>query len=118
MKIILSGNHIRYRLDAEDIIRLKENEKVEEHTWIGANNLHFCLRSRSNISLPAIKLEGTGVHLSIPTPMLENLTETDENGFDFEVSNPDGSMLKIQVEKNQTLSAEVDRSAFDKPNAF
>lgn len=120
MKIRLRGNSIRYRLDTKDVELLKENDKVEEHTWIGAHNLHFCVRSRGGIILPAIKLDGTGVHLSLPTVIVEKWVETDEVGIEFDITNPDGSILKILVEKDfkcLTERDEDDSAAFENPNA-
>ncbi|GEP94075.1 DUF7009 family protein [Chitinophaga cymbidii] len=120
MKIRIRGNSIRYRLDKKDIDVLNEHGKVEEHTWIGAHNLHFCIRSRGNIVQPAIKLEGSGVHLSVPSPVIEKWAGTEEVGFDFDILNPDGSALKILVEKDfkcLTVRDEDDSAAFENPNA-
>src|SRR5687768_1599631 len=120
MKIRIRGNSIRYRLDQADVARILETGKAEEHTWIGAHALHFCIRSRDNISAPAIKLEGFGVHLGIPAAFFNRKLESDETGFDFSMKNPDGSELKILVEKDFKCLAvreEDDSQAFDNPNA-
>lgn len=120
MKIRIRGNSIRYRLDKNDIDVLKETDRLEEHTWIGAHTLHFCIRSRNNIVQPAIKLEGSGIHLSVPSPVIEKWIGSDETGFNFDIINPDGSALKILVEKDfkcLTVRDEDDSAAFENPNA-
>lgn len=119
MKIRIRGNSIRYRLDKNDIEKLKETDKVEEHTWIGAHNLHFCIRSR-NMVIPAIKLEGSGVHLSVPALLVEKWISTEETGFSFDIVNPDGSVLKLLIEKDfkcLTVREEDDSAAFENPEA-
>lgn len=99
MKILLQNNSIVYRLDAADIEKIKTTGKVEEHTWIGAHPLHFCIRSREQFVVPAIKLEGTGVYLGVPSDYLLQLTDTELREMSFELANPDGSKLHIAVEK-------------------
>ncbi|RPD41382.1 DUF7009 family protein [Chitinophaga barathri] len=120
MKIRIRGNSIRYRLDQADVARIRETGKVEEHTWIGAHALHFCIRSRENLFAPAVKLEGWGVHLGIPAPYFSQMLDTDETSLDFSLKNPDGSELKILVEKDfkcLTVRDEDDSQAFENPNA-
>ncbi|MGN7721626.1 DUF7009 family protein [Chitinophaga sp. 22620] len=119
MKIRIRGNSIRYRLDQADVTRLQETGKTEEHTHIGAGKLHFCIRSR-DIGAPAIKLESDGVHLSIPAAWFTRMLEPAEVGFDHQFENPDGSLLKILVEKDfkcLTVRDEDDSQAFENPDA-
>lgn len=118
MKIRIRGNSIRYRLDKADIAVLEAKGKVEEHTRIGAHSLHFCIRSKENISQPAVQLEGSGVHLAIPTAQVLAWTSTQLTGFDAVLDNPDGSKLKILVEKDfkcLTEREEDESQAFENP---
>lgn len=119
MKIRIRGNSIRYRLDQADVARLQETGKTEEHTHIGAGTLHFCIRSRDT-GAPAIKLESNSVHLGIPAAWLSRMFEPAEVGFDHQFENPDGSVLKILVEKDfkcLTVRDEDDSHAFENPDA-
>lgn len=116
MKIRIRGNSIRYRLDKKDIQSLKEQQKVEETTMIGAAALHFCIKAKT--SGPAIKLEQTGIHLSIPADQLNTWTETEQVGFSLELPNPDGSVLSILIEKDfkcLTERNEDESLAFENP---
>ncbi|SFD25214.1 hypothetical protein SAMN05518672_1011277 [Chitinophaga sp. CF118] len=116
MKIRIRGNSIRYRLDKQDIQLLREQQKVEETTTIGAGTLHFCIKSKN--SGPAIKLEQSGVHLSLPAEQVKNWVETEEVGFSLELPNSDGSVLQILVEKDFKCLTERDEDesmAFDNP---
>lgn len=120
MKIRIRGNSIRYRLDQADVTRLQETGKAEEHTRIGAGTLHFCIRSRNNIAAPAIEMENNGVHLGIPAAWFARMLEPAETGFDHHFENPDGSVLKILVEKDfkcLTVRDEDDSQAFENPDA-
>jgi len=115
MKIRIRGNSIRYRLDKADIQALKENGKVEEETHIGAHSLHFCIRTGDK---QRVKLEGSGVHMTIPAEQAQTWTDTDQVGFEFEQQNPDNSVLKILVEKDfkcLTEREEDDSNAFENP---
>lgn len=120
MKIRIRGNSIRYRLDQADVAAVRETGKAEEHTQIGAQTLHFCIRSREDLAAPAIKLEGPGLHLGIPAAVFSGLLDTAETGIQFSLPNADGSMLKILVEKDFKCLAvreEDDSHAFENPNA-
>jgi hypothetical protein len=116
MKIRIRGNNIRYRLDKKDIQTLQEQQKVEETTTIGAGTLHFCIKAKA--SGPAIKLEQTAVHLSIPAEQIKQWTETEQVGFSLELPNPDGSVLSILIEKDFKCLTERDEDeslAFENP---
>ncbi|WP_119079096.1 DUF7009 family protein [Chitinophaga alhagiae] len=118
MKIRIRGNSIRYRLDKADIAVLEARGKVEEHTRIGAHSLHFCVRSKEGLQAPAIQLEGPAVHLAVPATQIQAWTGTDLTGFDAVIINPDGSELKILVEKDfkcLTERGEDESQAFDNP---
>lgn len=118
MKIRIRGNSIRYRLDKADIATLEVQGKVEEETCIGAGALHFCIRARTDIQQPAIRLEGTAVHLSIPAEQVQAWTGSNLTGFDAVITNPDGSVLKLLVEKDFKCLTERDEDesqAFDNP---
>lgn len=117
MKIRIKGNSIRYRLDKMDIQALKENGRVEEQTQIGTQHLHFCVRIRENT---AIKLEGASVHMTIPATQAKEWMETELVGIQFDIQNPDDSVLKILIEKDfkcLTEREEDDSSAFENPLA-
>lgn len=119
MKIRIRGNSIRYRLDKQDITALQETGKVEEETVIGPQSLHFCIKAKDT-DKPGIKLEHGGVHLSLPRQQVQQWADTDQTGFDHELSNPDGSVLKILVEKDfkcLTQRDEDETQAFDNPLA-
>ena len=118
MKIRIKGNTIRYRLDKKDIQQLQEQQKVEETTVIGTGTLHFCIKAKAGSTAPAIKLEATAVHLSFPKEQVDNWASTDLVGFDAELPNADGSVLKILVEKDFKCLTERDEDqsyAFDNP---
>lgn len=115
MKIRIRGNSIRYRLDKADIDVLKEKGKVEEETRIGSFSLHFCVRTGDK---QRVKLEGSGVHLSITTERAQTWMDTDLVGFEFQQQNPDNSVLKILIEKDfkcLTEREEDDSNAFENP---
>jgi hypothetical protein len=117
MKIRIRGNSIRYRLDKTDIQALKENGKVEEETRIGAMSLHFCVRVGDK---QKVKLEGSGVHMSILAEKAAEWMDTELVGIEFEQQNPDNSVLKILIEKDfkcLTEREEDDSSAFENPLA-
>ncbi|QJB34967.1 hypothetical protein HF329_28130 [Chitinophaga oryzae] len=119
MKIRIRGNSIRYRLDKTDVELLETTGKVESITHIGAGVLHFCVRSK-NITDPVIKMEHDGVHLLLPAERLQGWYAPDQVGFELILPNPDGSELKVLVEKDfQCLSPrnEDDSQAFENPNA-
>ena len=118
MKIRIRGNSIRYRLDKKDIQTLQEQQKVEESTIIGAGALHFCIKAKATATGPAIKLEQTAVHLSIPAEQIKQWTETEQVGFSLELPNPDGSILNILIEKDFKClieREEDDSLAFENP---
>lgn len=115
MKIRIRGNSIRYRLDKTDVQALKEGGKVEEQTQIGAQHLHFCIRIREKT---AIKLEGASIHMSIPETQAREWIGTELVGLQFDIQNPDNSILKILIEKDfkcLTEREEDDSSAFENP---
>jgi len=119
MKIRIKGNSIRYRLDKVDIELLQELNKVEDMTHIGDHVLHFCIRARE-IPEPAIRMENNGVHLSVPLSQITQWITTDQVGFNQDFPNPDGTILKILVEKDfkcLTERDEDDSQAFDNPQA-
>ena len=116
MKIRIRGNSIRYRLDKKDIQTLQEQQKVEEATTIGAGALHFCIKAKA--SGPAIKLEQTAIHLSVPADQIKTWIETEQVGISLELPNPDGSVLNILIEKDfkcLTEREEDDSQAFENP---
>lgn len=116
MKIRIRGNSIRYRLDKKDIQALQEQQKVEEATTIGAAALHFCIKAKT--SGPAIKLEQTGIHLSIPADQIKQWIETEQVGISLELPNADGSVLNILIEKDFKCLTERDEDeslAFENP---
>ncbi len=118
MKIRIRGNSIRYRLDKADIAVLEAQGKVEEQTCIGAGALHFCIRAKENIPHPAIRLEGTAVHLSIPAQQVRAWTGSNLTGFEAVINNPDGSVLKLLIEKDFKCLTERDEDeseAFENP---
>lgn len=115
MKIRIRGNSIRYRLDKADIGALKEHGKVEEETHIGAASLHFCVRIGDKHK---VKLEGSGVHMSILAEKAKEWIDTDLVGIQFEQQNADNSVLKILIEKDfkcLTEREEDDSNAFENP---
>jgi hypothetical protein len=99
MKIRLKGNSICYCLDKTDIELLQELNKVEEITHIGEHVLRFCIRARE-IPDPTIRMDEHGVHLAVPLPQMTQWMTTDQVGFNLEITNPDQSVLHIQVEKD------------------
>jgi archaellin len=114
MKIRIRGNSIRYRLDKKDIGILQESQQISETTTIGASSLQFAI----NAGGPVIKLENTTIILSIPSEQLKTWTGTEQVGFSLELSNPDGSVLQILVEKDFKCLTERDEDesmAFDNP---
>jgi hypothetical protein len=116
MKIRIRGNSIRYRLDKKDIQALQEQQKVEESTTIGTGTLHFCIKAKA--SGPSIKLEPSGLHLSVPAEQVKQWAETEQVGFSLELPNPDGSVVNILIEKDfkcLTERAEDESLAFDNP---
>lgn len=119
MKIRIRGNSIRYRLDKQDIDALQQTGKVEADTTIGAQALHFCIKTK-DIANAAVKLEAFGLHLSLPQQQVRQWTGTDQVGIEAELPNADGSMLKILVEKDfkcLTQRDEDESQAFDNPLA-
>jgi hypothetical protein len=119
MKIRIRGNSIRYRLDKQDINALEQTGKVEEETRIGAGALHFCIKAKE-AAQAAIKLEPQAVHLSLPLTQVQQWIETEQVGIEQQIPNPDGSVLKILVEKDfkcLTTRDEDDSQAFDNPLA-
>jgi hypothetical protein len=117
MKIRIRGNSIRYRLDKKDIQSLQEQQKVEESTTIGAGTLHFCIKVKA--SGPAVKLEPSGLHLSVPAEQIKQWIETEQVGFSLELPNPDGSVLNILIEKDfkcLTERNEDESLAFENPS--
>jgi hypothetical protein len=118
MKIRIKGNSIRYRLDKKDIEILTADGKVEESTTIGAGTLHFCIKAKNGSTAPFIKLEASAVHLSFPKEQVQQWTDTEQVGFSAEITNADGSLLHILVEKDfkcLTEREEDDSNAFDNP---
>lgn len=116
MKIRIRGNSIRYRLDKKDIQVLREQQQVEETTSIGPGVLHFCIKAKAADA--SIKLENSGVHLSLPKNRLEEWIDTDQIGFDLTLPNADGTSLYILVEKDFKCLTERDEdqsNAFDNP---
>jgi hypothetical protein len=119
MKIRIRGNSIRYRLDKQDLAALQQTGKVEADTIIGAQALHFCLKAK-DIATATAKLEAFGLHLSLPLQQVQQWTQTDQVGIEQELPNPDGSVLKILVEKDfkcLTDRDEDESQAFDNPLA-
>lgn len=119
MKIRIRDNSLRYRLDKKDINLLQEQQQVASDTIIGAGKLHFCIKARA-ADAAAIRLENNAVHLSLPLPQVRQWTETDQVGFELELPNTDGSVLKILVEKDfkcLTERGEDESAAFDNPLA-
>jgi hypothetical protein len=119
MKIRIKGNTIRYRLDKLDITALQQAGKVEADTTIGAQALHFCIKTK-DIANATVKLEAFGLHLSLPQQQVRQWAETDQVGIEQELPNADGSVLKILVEKDfkcLTQRDEDESQAFDNPLA-
>ena len=119
MKIRIRGNSIRYRLDKQDIAALEQTGKVEEETRIGAGALHFCIKAKDSAEAK-IKLEAQAVPLPLPLAQVQQWIKTEQVGIEQEIANPDGSILKIVVEKDfkcLTTRDEDDSQAFDNPLA-
>ena len=118
MKIRIRGNSIRYRLDKLDIAALEQQGKVEEDTRIGAGALHFCLKAKDT-DKAGIKLEASAVHLSLPRQQVTQWIQTEQVAIEQELPNPDGSVLKILIEKDfKCITSDEDQSqAFDNPLA-
>ncbi|HEY8916022.1 MAG TPA: hypothetical protein VIM87_06265, partial [Chitinophaga sp.] len=60
------------------------------------------------------------VHLSLPLAQVQQWIKTEQVGIEQEIANPDGSILKIVVEKDfkcLTTRDEDDSQAFDNPLA-
>lgn len=115
MKIRIRGNSIRYRLDKTDVQTLNETGKVEEETHIGTGVLHFCVRTGDKTK---VKLEGSGVHMTLPAAQVKEWAETDQVGIQFDQQNADNSLLKVLIEKDfkcLTEREEDDSSAFENP---
>lgn len=118
MKIRIRDNSIRYRLDKADIAALAAKGHVETQTRIGANTLYFCLCEKDQITEPFMLLEGSGVHLSIPLQQVRQWTGSNLTGFDAVILNPDGSLLKLLIEKDFKCLTERDEDesqAFENP---
>ncbi|MCW3462885.1 DUF7009 family protein [Chitinophaga nivalis] len=117
MKIRLRDNSIRYRLDKTDIEQLQATGKTTSDTKIGTGALHFCIRGKT-VTAPLIKMEPDGIHLVLPLSQLDAWYVPDQVGFELVFPNPDGSQLKVLVEKDfKCLSPreEDDSQAFDNP---
>lgn len=119
MKIRINGNSIRYRLNKLDLSLLKETQNIVSTTHIGGGTLHFCLKG-NDIYDPIIKMENNSVHLFVPLSLLTTWYAEDQVGFEFVLTNPDGSKLTIQVEKDfrcLTERSEDESQSFDNPMA-
>jgi hypothetical protein len=116
MKIRIRGNSIRYRLDKMDIAYLQEQQEIEETTIIGPGSLHFFIKATAGA--PAISIAASVITLSLPPAQVAEWTTTDQVGFSLELPNPDGSVIKILVEKDfkcLTEREEDDSQAFENP---
>ncbi|MGX5819743.1 DUF7009 family protein [Chitinophaga lutea] len=117
MKIRIRGNSIRYRLDKADIAALGETGRICETTAVGTSALRFFLAPVHDAA-PSITAVNNDIRLNIPSLQLEDWTATALTGFELHFDNPDGTQLKILVEKDfkcLTVRDEDERHAFDNP---
>ena len=119
MKIRISGNSIRYRLNKLDMELLENTQNILSTTHIGGGALHFCLKG-NDIYDPKIVLDNNNVHLFVPLSLLTPWFKSDQVGFKLVLPNYDGSELTILVEKDfkcLTERSEDESQSFDNPMA-
>ncbi|MNR33970.1 hypothetical protein D3C85_1516980 [compost metagenome] len=96
---------------------MQDSGHTKEETTIAGGKLHFCIKAKP-IEEAVIKLDPFAVHLLYPEQKLMEWTSNDDNGIYFSITNADGSILQITLEKDYkclTTRDEDESASFDNP---
>ena len=120
MKVRIQGNSFRFRLKQPEVLRLKEEGRMEETVEFGsspASCLNFLLQVHKEQHF-SVLFESNTVTFSVPSSIAEHWINSGSVGFEELIETGDNRKIKLLVEKDFRCTqacADENTGAYEKP---
>jgi hypothetical protein len=101
MKLRITGNSLRLRLDAGEIAALADAGKLEEAVeFRDGGRLSYSLELSAGLVRPNATFDGSRIRLFLPAEQGRSWITSDLVGIEETIATGDGNELKVLVEKD------------------
>jgi hypothetical protein len=118
MKIRILGNTIRLRVKMHEVDAIRENGVIEEALAFGpdeSDQLRFQIHTGDDTF--AIEQQAMTISITIPRPVIDVWTSTQQVGFDQTITTTKGSDIYVLIEKDfACLDGDREEEAGSYPN--